>query len=247
VIPACGREWIPTFPPASVEFFRALPPALGERPWTTVAHWYAGSEVEIGGVALRPKRDTFMELANLPALVRPPLLVACDLRPEWDDHRELSARGWKFFPSADVCRSPEDYRQFIAGSAGEIGVPKGGYVAARTGWLSDRSMVYLASGRPVVAMDTGWTAFVAESPGLRAFSTAAQAAACIAEIEADYDSACRSARQLAETVFSGAMVAERLLARLGIDTVRPRRTEPSPPAPAKALWKPTYRSPAILG
>ncbi len=226
-IPSCGRRWIPTLPPASTSLFRRLPPATGARPWTTVAHWYAGDEVRVGELSLQPKRDTFRALAHLPGLVRRPVTVACDLRPEWDEHREFSRLGWTFRDTAEVCGSSAQYRQFIADSAGEIGVPKGGYVAARTGWMSDRSMVYLAMGRPVVAMDTGWKDLIGESDGLRAFSTAEEAAFCIREIEADYANACFSARDQAEVLFSGPKVAQCLLGRLGID--------PSPvAAPARA-------------
>ena len=70
---------------------------------------------------------------------------------------------------ACVADSPDRYRAFIQGSKGEIGVAKSGYTAARCGWFSDRSVCYLASGRPVVAQETGFSQFVPTGEGLFAF------------------------------------------------------------------------------
>jgi hypothetical protein len=142
--------------------------------------------------------------------------VACDLQPDWPDTQKFQQSGWRFRGVAEVCATVSSYRNFIAESAGELGVAKGGYVAAHTGWMSDRSMVYLASGRPVVTMDTGWTQLVGEHPGLRAFTTPAGAAQCIEEIESDYETACTSARHLAETVFAEEKIVGQLLARMGL-------------------------------
>lgn len=215
-IPTCGRTWLPTFPPASVSLFTPQPPAAAPRPWTTVAHWYAGSEIATGGLALHPKRANFERFIDLPGRLASPVAVACDLQPEWDDYRAFQARGWQFRDVGEVCATHESYVDFIRASAGELGIAKGGYVAAGTGWMSDRSMVYLASGRPVVAMDTGWAALVGEHPGLRAFTTPDEAVRAIELIEADYPAACASARRLAEDVFAGEKIVGALLDRLDV-------------------------------
>ena len=215
-VPTCGREWIPTPPPASVSFFSAMPPAGPGSPWTTVGHWYAGYEVHLDGEVMMRKRESFRQIEELPRLVRSPVVVACDMQPDWEDCAPFGDRGWQFRSVSEVCASMRDYRAFIGGSTGEIGVPKAGYVTTRAGWMSDRSMVYLASGRPVVAMDTGWKAVMGEFPGLRAFSNVEEAARCIREIEADYESACRSARHIAETIFADHLVVGRVLERMGI-------------------------------
>jgi hypothetical protein len=213
-VPDCGRDWIPTLPPAPVTLFQAVPPADGVRPWTTVAHWYSGERAEFGALKLQPKSDSFFELIDLPARARAPIVVASDLCPEWPDFAPFTAAGWQLPRVDEVCATLESYRAFITASAGELGVAKGGYISARTGWMSDRSMVYLSHGRPVLAMDTGWTSLVGEHPGLRAFSTTDDALRLMHEVESDYEEACASARHLAETIFAGKKVVGQLLERL---------------------------------
>ena len=85
-----------------------------------------------------------------------PFCIASDLQPGWEDYDPFLNGGWKLVSSAEVCRDVPAYLRFIAGSRGEIGVAKGGYVVSRGGWISDRSVIYLALGRPVVLQDTGW-------------------------------------------------------------------------------------------
>jgi hypothetical protein len=196
--------------------FQLAPVAPGPHAWSTVAHWYSGNEIAFDGITLRPKSTNFELLRDLPSLITSPVEVACDMQPGWSDYTAFRNAGWRFRDVAEVCASIENYRNFIVSSAGELGVPKGGYVAMQSGWVSDRSMVYLANGRPVITMDTGWTQLVGEHAGLRAFSSAADAARCIREIQSDYGEACASARKLAETVFSGEKIVAALLARLGL-------------------------------
>jgi hypothetical protein len=116
--------------------------------------------------------------------------------------------------SAEVCRDVDSYLRFIASSRGEIGVAKGGYVISRGGWISDRSVIYLALGRPVVLQDTGWPEVVEPRPGLAPFATAEEAAARILEAEADRSSHARGARDLADSVFSPSSTLRPVLARL---------------------------------
>ena len=215
-VPDCGLEWIATLPPAPDTMFQRAPAAPMPRAWSTVAHWYSGTEIAYDGITLRPKHTNFELLRDLPGLITSPVEVASDMQPGWGDYVSFRNAGWSFRDVSDVCASIENYRDFIVSSAGELGVPKGGYVALQSGWMSDRSMVYLANGRPVITLDTGWTQLVGEHAGLRVFSSAPEAARCIREIELDYDEACASARQLAETVFSGKKIVASLLSRLGL-------------------------------
>ncbi len=91
-----------------------------------------------------------------------------------------------------------------------------GYVTCQTGWLSDRSLAYLACGRPVVALDTGWSRIIGVHEGLRAFQNCEQAAAAILEIEAGYADASASAMNLSTSIFSASRVIGELLRKMGI-------------------------------
>jgi glycosyltransferase involved in cell wall biosynthesis len=84
-------------------------------------------------------------------------------------------------------------------------------VASRCGWFSDRSACYLASGRPVVAQDTGFFRHLPVGEGLFSFATAEEAAAAIEEVSSDYERHATAARALAEDLFDSDAVLVRLL------------------------------------
>src|SRR5262249_27125170 len=110
----------------------------------------------------------------------------------------LVAAGWAGVDAHGISATLDDYRRYIQGSRGEWSVAKNAYVATRSGWFSTRSAVYLASGRPAVLQDTGFSAHVPTGPGLRAFSTPEEAVEALAAGRADYAAACGPARAGAE-------------------------------------------------
>src|SRR5205807_1524762 len=97
----------------------------------------------------------------------------------------LTSHGWEVVPGWIASATPEDYQSFIAESRAEFAVAKHGYVVSRGGWFSDRSVCYLASGRPVVVQDTGLD-WVAGDEGVLAFRTPEQAQAAVAAVDDDY-------------------------------------------------------------
>jgi glycosyltransferase involved in cell wall biosynthesis len=101
-------------------------------------------------------------------------------------------------------------------SKGELMIAKGMYVTSRSGWLSDRSICYLASGRPVVAQDTGISELYPVGEGLLAFDDLDGAAAALEEVSSDYARHSLAARALAEEHFDSSVVIGRLLGELGI-------------------------------
>jgi len=115
----------------------------------------------------------------------------------------------------EVACDPERYQAFVQASRAEIGLTKSGYVVSRCGWFSDRSVCYLASGRPVIAQDTGWTQFLPHGEGLLAFTDATGAAIGVAEIVADYERHRKAARDVAEEWFDSDRVLSVLLDRVG--------------------------------
>src|SRR5207237_3339770 len=115
--------------------------------------------------------------------------------------RLLESHGWEVAPGEVVSQTPASYRRFIQGSRAEFSVPKNGYVKMRGGWFSDRSVCYLASGRPVLIEDTGLVDWLGVGQGLLAFSTPEEAVGGIATINADYEGHRGAARQLADKVF----------------------------------------------
>src|SRR5205823_2392880 len=137
---------------------------------------------------------------------------------ETKDLAALDANGWTLLDPAAVAGTPADYQRFIQGSKGEFGLAKSGYAASRCGWFSDRSLCYLASGRPVIAQDTGFGPYLPTGEGLFAFRTEEDVLAAIDTLNADYARHARAARAVAEEHFDSDKVFARLLAALGVAT-----------------------------
>ena len=131
-----------------------------------------------------------------------------------DDLAALRRHGWQLTDPAQVASTPSAYRNFVQGSLLELGIAKHGYVASGSGWFSDRSVCYLASGRPVVAQDTGFSSWLPTGAGLLSFRTADEAASALDEVAGDYERHRRAARTLAEDVFDSDRVLGELLACL---------------------------------
>ena len=214
-VPTWGRRWIPTLPPV----------VLGEWPvadgvrypgFTTVANFRGYGSVTHDGVLYGQKVHSLRELPDLPARTSERFMLAMAVHPdEQQDLLMLRANGWELLDPATVAASPDDYRGFVQASKAEFGLAKSGYVLSRCGWFSDRSACYLASGRPVVAQDTGFAAYLPTGKGLLSFATADDVAAGIESVNADYDGHRRAARDLAEEHLDSDRVLVRLLEQLG--------------------------------
>ena len=126
----------------------------------------------------------------------------------------LRANGWQLLDPGRVAGTPSTYREFIQGSWAELGVAKSGYVLSRCGWFSDRSACYLASGRPVIAQETGFSRHLPTGMGLFSFRNADDVLAALAKIREDYPAQARAARSMAETYFASDKVLGRLLGML---------------------------------
>jgi hypothetical protein len=153
---------------------------------------------------------------KLPHLTSESLLLALSIHS--DEHKDLTAlesNGWHLVDPASVASTPWSYRQFVQGSKAEFGIAKSGYVAARCGWFSDRSVCYLASGRPVIAQDTGFSRFLPTGDGLFAFETEDDVLAAIDVLQSDYGRHSRAARSLALEFFDSRTVLHDLLQRTG--------------------------------
>ena len=113
----------------------------------------------------------------------------------------------------DVSRSPWSYQAFIQKSKAEFSVAKHGYVISKCGWFSERSACYLASGRPVLVQDTGFTQWLAPEAGVVAFTSLEQAVAGIEDIQNRYAFHCQAARDVAATYFDASQVLGSLVER----------------------------------
>jgi hypothetical protein len=223
-VPQTGHEWLHTLPPVVLERW----PAAGEierDALTTIANWRGYGTIEHEGVRYGQKVHSFRELLDLPERTGDRFAVALDIHP--GDDRDIDAlrrHGWELLDPRDVAGTPDAYRSFVAGSRAEIGIAKEGYVVSRSGWFSDRSACYLASGRPVVAQDTGFGAVLPTGAGLFVFSSADDVAAALEAIRFDYGRHSRAARAIAEEHLDSDRVLTRLLRAVGAIPPAARRS-----------------------
>jgi hypothetical protein len=213
-VPTCGRDWITTLQPIVLEHWPVAGPVEHDA-LTTVGHWRAYGSIEHGGVHYGQKAHALRLLLELPRRADARFALALGIhRDEWRDLAALEDNGWGLLDPDAVAATPDAYAAFVRGSWAEFGLAKSGYVASACGWFSDRSVCYLASGRPVLALDTGFGADVPAGEGLLAFSTVEEAAAGVADLRGRYEHHRRAARALAEDLFASDRVLGRLLACL---------------------------------
>jgi hypothetical protein len=207
--PACTiaktpLRWQPTIQPVVLGCWPAVPSPVNA-PYTTVLSW----RVDNFGMS-KGKGADILRLANVPKLSgRRIVLAIAGQAPT----QLLNRNGWETTDAVAATIDAEVYRRFIQASRAELGFAKSMYVQTRSGWFSDRTQCYLASGRPAVVRDTGFGDVIPCGEGLFAFTGEEDLLAAIRAIEDDYDRHSRRAREIAEEYFSADKVLRSLLER----------------------------------
>jgi hypothetical protein len=207
-IPAGPLRWVPTRQPIHLDLWHLDEPTPPVR-FTSVLSWDPYAEpLRFDGRRYWGKRREFERVADLPRLTGADLELAVS-GPMGEP--DLRAHGWRIRPAEEVSASSSSYRDYIASSGAELSVAKDVYVRNATGWFSERSACYLASGRPVVVQDTGFTRVLPAGVGLHAFSDGEQAAAAVARVIDGYPQEREAARHIAEEHFDARRVLTDLL------------------------------------
>jgi hypothetical protein len=211
--PSCGVEWQYTPPPVFLPEWPTVS-ALPDAAYTTVAHWW-GDRTPFGGTVIsEEKRDSFLEYLDLPSRVAPKLELALTLGDAEERERKFWGElGWRIQDSHAVTVTPGEYRAYIQQSRGEFSCAKPSCMQLQNAWISDRTICYLASGKPAIVQNTGPSRFLPNGEGLLRFGTIDEAAEAIATVERDYEVQCRAARALAEEYFDADKVIGRFLER----------------------------------
>ena len=216
-VPTCGIEWIPTLPPvvlAEWPFARRLE----REALTTVANWRGYGSIQVNGTFYGQKAHSLRRLLELPRRTGARFELALAIDPgEPRDLAALAENGWELVDPGTVAATPDAYHRFVQGSRGEFGIAKSGYVEGRCGWFSDRSVCYLASGRPVIAQETGFSSTLPTGEGLFVFESVDDVGEAVDALASDYERHRQAARSIAEEVFASDVVLPRLLSRVGID------------------------------
>ncbi len=217
------------FPTGGISSWRYTPPcvALGWWPtvrsedgsFTTVSHWESSNEwISVGSeFYINDKRSGFQPFLKLPSRTSQRLELAIYLGSEpldaYEEEERLSLlrRGWQVVDSHAVSATPSDYQNYIQQSRGEFSCAKRSCVRLQNAWVSDRTLCYLASGKPAVVQYTGRSRLLPDSAGMHRFRDLDGAARALERVASDYEMECRRARELAEEHFDARKVVGALL------------------------------------
>lgn len=222
--PDLGVEWLHVRPPVCLSWWPVdvAPPGAA---FTTVSGWWGGEWISStdGTVYDNNKRAAFLKYLELPSRVSAPLELALNLarpiRPDTpgaDDHERdvLIAHGWRVRHSYDVAGDPVAYANYIRTSRGEFSAVKPSCRQLQNAWISDRTVCYLASGRPAILEHTGASEILPDDEGVFRFRDVDEAARAFELLDRDPDRHARAARALAERHFDATKVLSGLLEAL---------------------------------
>ncbi len=208
-VPTGDFTWYHTWQPICMDIW--TPPSgnlPARREWTTVMTWSIKSFTDIGG----NKDQEFLKVLDLARRCKES--GGANLELAINGPKEfLSEHGWNcvdaFAVSADLWR----YHHYLTYSRGEFSVAKHTYVETNCGWFSDRTACYLASGRPAVIQDTGFTGEIPVGSGLIIWQTGDEAYEALKQVESDYSVHSKHARTIAHEHFEDRLVLTKLLER----------------------------------
>lgn len=210
-MPTAGVRWLPTRQPVVLSQWPVAPGVPGG-PFTTVSSWSPLGERTFEGKIYGMKDREFVPFFDLPRQLNQPMEIALTTAPEEIEVR-LKDGGWRLVPAIQATRDPWIYQRYLQASRAEFAVAKHGYVVTRCGWFSERSSSYLATGRPIVVEDTGFSDWMQTGRGAIAFRHPDEVPAAIDDINSRYEAHCRAARELAEEYFDARKVLGSLIER----------------------------------
>jgi hypothetical protein len=214
-LPSADVAWHPIRQPVVLEDW-----PIRRDPFTsfsTVGSWRgAFGPVEWRGRSYGPKAHQFRRFAALPRTVGLPFEAA--LAIDVTDRRDrelLESGGWRLRDPGEVATTA-GFARYVSSSGAEFSPAQDVYVSTSSGWFSDRTVRYLASGRPAVVQDTGLDRTLPLGEGLLAFGTANEAARCARDVVSRYDTHRAAARAIAEEFFSPTAALAPLLDATGV-------------------------------
>lgn len=216
LVPVQKHEWLPTRPPVCLDWWDCNGSPKPEEKLTTISNWQnLGKDVVWQGETYFWRKDLeFKRFIDLPQ--KSALKIELALEGIEDKEAEvMREHGWNIV-SARKMQDPADYRDYIRTSSGEFTVAKDQNIRMRSGWFSDRSVCYLAAGRPVVSQDTAFGKFIPTGEGLFSFSNMSEIVEAVDAIQSDYKKQSRAAKEIAREYFSTDKVLGKVLDVMGM-------------------------------
>lgn len=217
VLPTAGVEWHRTRPPVLLGEWHE---GIGRREpaaFTTVGTWHnKGNDVVIGSnTFFWSKHVNFVKVLEVAGRAKQAIELAIDIDSSANYERAVRG-GFTFVSPVPMSLDIDNYRTYVSSSRGEFTVAKDLYARTRSGWFSDRTVCYLAAGRPVVTQSTGFEKYVPAGEGLMAFDGPDEAVEAIKEVNRDYRRHARAAREIAVEYFDAKKLLEELAAIIGL-------------------------------
>jgi hypothetical protein len=235
----CGLPWIHIRPPVCLDLWPISDSA--SEAFTTVSSWLTTDFLKVtenGKTVLREntKRVAFFRFLDLPRHTSQPLELALFLvDKDAEDRACLERHGWRVRHSREVAGSPEAYRSYVQQSRGEFSCAKPSCMDFQNAWISDRTLCYLASGKPAVVQHTGPSAYLPNGDGLFRFMSLDEAVGALEAVNADYERHCRAAREIARSCFDAEDIMTGILNETLGSTPRSVNGPAVPPSQSEAL------------
>jgi hypothetical protein len=212
-IPMLGLRWRPFLPFVHMPSWRVTADPGPQAPFTSVTHWTWEELHYDNRVLSLSKREAYLRYLTLPGIAKRRFELAANISSadRTGDRELLVSNGWHIVDPHGVAPTPTAYRDFIERSRSEFICPNPIHRELNTGWFSDRSIAYLASGRPAIAEDTGFTSKLPVGDGLLTFRDLDDAAAAVAEVDSNYQRHSRAAREVAEACFDSRRCLDAML------------------------------------
>ncbi len=218
-VPLHEFTWLPTRQPVVTDLWKTEAPPPAGAVFTSVANWNTGGKKDLewrGERYLWSKSLEFLKFIEAPARSGEPFELATGI-PDAPTRERFLQQGWRFTSPDQMSVEHDLYRQYLQTSKGEFTVAKDQYVRLHTGWFSDRTACYLASGRPAITQETGFSRlYGGEGRGLISFRELDEIPEAVRAINADYAQHSRAASEIAVEHFEATKVLASLLKRAGV-------------------------------
>lgn len=210
-VPKTNLKWQTYFPFVDTSLFAPAPRPAADR-FTTIGQWYWDGMIEFDGVWQDfSKRAAFEKFLRLPRLVSDVTFeLAMNLNETDPERSRLRDLGWEHEVPHIIARTPRRYYDYVRQSTAEFSAVK---LESHmlSGWLSDRSAVYLALGRPVITEPTGAESFLPAESGLIFVNDEASALDAVQRVRKDWTSLSNAARACAVECFDAVVNLKKIL------------------------------------